>query len=109
MKVTKLAFGTIIASAVCMTGCVKAPFTPPMGAYTNIQAPLDLDYDATKIKGTKTGESTATCILGLVALGDASTQEAAKNGGLKTINHADYEYKNILGIYQETKVKVYGE
>jgi len=110
MKGMKIVTGTVVvAAAICMTGCVKAPFTPPMGVFTDIEAPLDLDYDVTKVKGTKVGESSSTCILGLVAVGDSSTQSAAQNGGLKTVNHADYEYKNILGVYQKTTVKVYGE
>ena len=59
--------------------------------------------------GPKKGEATAKTILGLVATGDCSIAAAARNGKLKTINHIDYKYKNILGIVQETTVVVYGE
>jgi len=67
-----------------------------------------VDFKDTKI-GLKKGESSSMCILGLVAVGDASTHEAAKNGGVTTIQTADYSYTNVLGIYQEYRTIVYGD
>ena len=95
------------AAAATFTGCISAPFTPPMGLYSEVSAPLSTE-GAIDI-GSKTGEATAKTILGLVATGDCSIATAAKNGKLTTINHVDYKYKNILGIVQETTVIVYGE
>ena len=34
---------------------------------------------------------------------------AMRNGNIQKISHANYEYKNYLGILQEGKVVVYGE
>ena len=92
-----------------MTGCVTAPFVPPQGfAFSQTTAPLDLEYEDTKIAGTKSGKAEVVSILGLVTVGDASSKTAAANGGITTIDHADYEHFNILGIFQKTTVIVYG-
>lgn len=94
-----------------MTGCVgvRAPFAPPSGsAFSQTSAPLDVEFEDTKIAGTKSGRAEVTCILGLFSYGDASSKTAAANGGITTIDHADYEHFNILGIYQKTTVIVYG-
>ena len=90
-------------------GCVSAPFVPPIGtAYTNIAAPLSTDYSETDL-GSKSGIASRTCFVGLLAFGDSSVEAAAAAGGITKVNHVDYLYKNILGIYQETSVVVYGD
>jgi hypothetical protein len=48
-------------------------------------------------------------ILGIVSTGDCSIDAAVKSGGLKKINHIDYGYLNIIGVFQKTTVYVYGE
>jgi hypothetical protein len=49
-------------------------------------------------------------VLGLVAWGDASTQAAAVNGGITTLNHADSEWLSILGfVYGRQTTVVYGD
>jgi hypothetical protein len=95
-------------SMLALTGCLTAPFTPPMGAVTSIDAPLSIDHNRSTVTSKK-GEASAICILGLVSIGDASTQTAARNGGLKTVHYLDYKYLNILGLYQSTIVMAYGE
>ena len=95
------------AAAVVSAGCVSAPFKPPMGLYSEVTAPLSTEGPVQL--GPKSGQATSKTILGLVATGDCSLATAAKNGGLRKINHVDYKYKNILGVIQETTVVVYGE
>lgn len=90
-------------------GCVVAPFRPPMGAFTNVRAPLSLEYASTPMQNVKTGAASSYSILGLAAWGDISLAAAARQGGLKTIHHADYDYLNVFGIYQKTTLLVYGE
>lgn len=104
-------FSTLAALAVlALTGCVRAPFVPPTGmAFSELKAPLDVDFQNTDISGLKKGSAETTSILGLVATGDASAQAAAKNGGITEILHADYEYYNVLGVFQRTTVIVYGK
>ena len=110
MKFSKIMTSVTIAATVLMTtGCLRAPFQPPIGtAYSDLKAPLGVEISDTKV-GPKTGKAKTTSILGLFATGDASIQAAAKNGGLKKVYHADYQYYNLLGIIQETTVIVNGE
>lgn len=97
------------SSLLLFTGCLSAPFMPPMGMfYSEVNAPLSVDHNKTMITSKK-GEASAECILGLVSFGDASTQTAAKNGGLTTIQYLDYTYFNVLGVYQKTTVTAHGE
>lgn len=96
-------------AAALAAGCVVAPFRPPMGAFTSVRAPLSLEYAGTPMRDVKVGTVESYSILGLVAWGDIGLAAAAKQGGLKTIHHADYDYLNIFGIYQRTTLLVYGE
>ena len=91
----------------CVVGGVVAPFQPPMGVVSIVQAPLSTEGNFSA--GSKKGESSAKCIMGIVSVGDCSIDAAAKNGGLQKINHLDYEYLNIIGVYQKTTVIAYGE
>ncbi len=105
----KLGLVTLTSSLMLVAGCLTAPFTPPMGfVYSNVDAPLSIDHNRSAIT-SKRGEASSVCVLGLVSVGDVSTQAAAQNGGLKTIQYLDYKYFNILGIYQKTTVIVHGE
>lgn len=86
-------------AAVSLSGCL----------YTNIRTPLDTDVASTTL-GSKTGTAHNESVLWLVAWGDASTATAAKNGGLKTINHMDTElYVVLFGLYTKTTTIVYGD
>ena len=92
-----------------LTGCMSAPVVPPIGMiYTNFEAPLDIDYSQTDVQGNK-GTSESISILGLVAIGDASAAAAADNAGIDTIEHADYEFFNVIGVYQRYRTVVYGD
>ncbi len=102
---------TLVAAALVssMASCISAPFVPPIGAaYADVKAPLDVDFKDTAVT-SKTGRAEAFCILGLVSWGDCSTKTAAAKGALKTISHADYEFFNVIGVYQKTTVVVEGE
>ena len=93
-----------------LTGCIHAPFVPPTGmAFSQFNAPLDVDFQNTDMAGMKKGTAETISILGLFATGDASSKAAAENGQISKIVHADYEYFNILGVYQKTTVVVYGK
>jgi hypothetical protein len=88
-----------LVGATVISGCL----------YTNITTPLDTDLDQTQL-GTKTGKSEAQLVLGLVAWGDAGTQEAAKNGDIKVLRGADQETFSILGLlYVRWRTVVYGD
>ncbi|MEO8376747.1 MAG: TRL-like family protein [Candidatus Sumerlaeota bacterium] len=94
---------------VTLSSCLSVPVMPPYGiVYTDYKAPLDYDQEKSPV-GDRTGTSETMSIVGLVALGDASIQTAAADGNIKTIYGADYEYFNVLGIYQTYKTVVHGE
>lgn len=97
----------IACCALVLVGCVSAPFRPPVGLIASVEAPLSTDGNW-KV-GSKRGEAACTCILGLWAGGDCSVAAAAEDGALNNVYHVDYEYTNILGIWQETKVIAYGD
>ena len=101
----------VCTCAMFCSGCVGyfAPVMPPQGGlFTAVSAPLDTDVENTP-NSYSMGSSTAVCILGLFAFGDASVTTAARNGGLERIDHLDYSYLNILFIYQGFTTKAYGE
>ena len=93
-----------LIGAVSLTGCtVVSPL--PGGIYTDVTATAAVGSAA---GSSKKGEAKATSILG-VALGDASLETAMKNGGITKVHHVDTKSRNILGVYAEYTVIVYGE
>ena len=109
MKRFLLSLIVLPALALLLNACVVAPVIPPVGwAYTDFRAPLDINYQATPVNSPKTGKAESMCILGMVATGDASAEAAARNAGISTIEHADYEFFNVLGVYQVYRTVVSG-
>ena len=92
-----------------LTACgTTAPFSPPQAMlFSNFKAPLSTEFDKTEI-GTKVGKASTYSFLGLISVGDTGIQEAARNGHITKVNHADYEHFNFL-VFQKTSVFVYGE
>ena len=79
------------------TGCI-AVYTPAIGVlYTEVYGPID----AGGAVGKKEGVACAQSILGLVATGDASIKEAARDGAITKIDSVDHYTRNILGILGE--------
>jgi len=82
-----------------LSGCV----------YANIKIPYDDDLNSTQL-GSKVGKASSHSILWLVAWGNEGIAEAAKNGDLKVINHADQEIFSVLfGVYSRRTIVVYGD
>ena len=92
-----------------LTACgTTAPFSPPQAMlFSNFKAPLSTEFDKTEI-GTKVGKASTYSFLGLISVGDAGIKEAARNGNITKVNHADYEHFNFL-VFKKTSVFVYGE
>jgi len=92
----------IIALLLCVSlfsGC----------AYVHTRAPYDANLDNTEI-GSKLGKASNYSLLWLVAWGDGSYAEAARNGNIKVMKHADIEVVSVLfGVYVRRTVLVYGE
>jgi hypothetical protein len=109
MKKKLLGLVGCAALAITFSGCLSVPVMPPYGiVYTSYKAPLDFDQEKSQV-GDRSGTAETMSIIGLVAMGDASIQTAAEEGNIKTIHGADYEYFNVLGIYQTYTTIVHGE
>lgn len=99
-----------LVSTLTLTGCYQAPVVPPMGyLIAQTTAPLDTDMDGLDLSNLDKGSATNVNILGCIAVGDCSVIEASRNGNLKEVQHADYTYTNIFGIYQSFTTHAYGK
>lgn len=95
--------------AIGLAGCYSTPIMPPSGwIYSSIKAPLDPNLSQTTL-GPKMGSAETQSVFGMVATGDCSIKTAARNGGIQTVTYADYEYFNMLGVFQRFIVTVYGQ
>lgn len=96
----------LLGMAGSTLGCIAAPVVPPIGlVYTELDAPLAPRGEV----GSRRGTSTVTSILFLVSTGDGSVRAAAQNGGIREVKLVDYEYTNVLGVYQRYTTVVYGD
>jgi hypothetical protein len=59
--------------------------------------------------GAKIGESCASSILGMVAVGDASVSAAKAAGGITQVSHIDHDNFSVLGVYATTCTVVVGQ
>jgi hypothetical protein len=74
--------------------------------YTNVSGPVAVG--ASQDTPTKVGRATSRSIFGVYAVGDASIDTAAKNGGITRIHHVDYETQSVLGVIADYTTVVYG-
>ena len=95
----------VVIVGLLSAGCATSI---PAGAfYTEVSFPGgvgsgDMSY-------SKVGKATTTSYFGLIATGDASISEAAKNGKIQKIKFVDYKVKNMLGFIGEYTTYVYGD
>jgi hypothetical protein len=88
-----------LLAMISLSGCM----------YSNIRFPLDEDLWKTEL-GSKVGVSSNYSIAWLVAWGDAGVDAAAKNGGIKVVNHMDMGIESYLfGLYVRRDTIVYGD
>ena len=94
------------ALAFALTGCATA--TAPVSGllYSNVTGPIGITGSADK--PTKVGRSHARSFFGLYATGNASIEEASRNGGITKIHHVDHETQVILGVIADFTTVVYG-
>lgn len=92
-------------AALALSGCAMAQSPVSGMLYTSVQAPLS----ATSVSGAaRTGTSSCSSILGILATGDCSITTAARAGGITEIQSVDYESTNLLGLYATFTTKVNG-
>jgi len=112
----------LLVVALFLGGCASAyqgaqiPVMPPLGVlFGSHRAPLQTDFEATPI-GSKVGTAKTKLLrepfytrLPIAAWGNASIEEAAKEGQISTVTHVDYAILNVLGIYIEFTVRAFGD
>ena len=97
----------VLACAFLVSACAVGAGSPVTGVAINTgTGPMDA---TSNIVGPKTGEASATSILGLFGFGDASIKKAAENGGIRKISTVDQKSMNILGIFATSTTIVTGE
>ena len=105
----------ILLATILLQGCVSppdAPFQPSTGIiFTSIKAPLTLDTDKSKFSSIEGMASTTHVAFYYFsfAVGDASLEQAMKDGLLKNVAYADYEWVSLFGIFGRLTVHTYGE
>ena len=99
----------LVAGSIGCAGFYQSPVMPAQAfVFNDVKAPMDIDFDKTRVPA-KRGEASTSNILGLVAWGDASVETAARNGGIKEIQAADYEFMSVLGVYSSYTTIVLGD
>lgn len=102
----KLLASIAMVAAATLTGCAST--YPVASIYQNFKLPVAAT-DSKISTQYKVGTSQVKSFCGLVAVGDASIQTAAKNGNITVIHHVDWEVQNVLGIIGTYRCIVYGE
>ena len=104
--------GLAVVAAAMLTGCAgfyAAPVVPPKGFfYNNYSAPVTTEFYNTQAMG-KRGTGWTKSVLGLFAWGDASMRSAAESAGITKIEHVEYEFYNVLGVYSKFTIIVTGQ
>ena len=102
MKKTMMLVATV-AIAITMSSCAAVG---TIGAlYTGHTKPTAV---TSNVVGSKVGVAKCTGILGLVAVGDAGVNTAAKLAGITQISHVDVKTTSVLGIFTTETYMVYG-
>lgn len=100
----KLLAGIFACAALLSVGCAKSPVVG--GIYTDVKDGLAVTGNA---GSSKVGTAEVKGYVGLVALGDASIQTAAREAGITRIHHVDYQTKSYVGLYTIYTIIVYGD
>lgn len=105
-----LLFGAILC--LCMNSCSLATglFSGTTGmtgsVYTGYTEPVTVTSNSC---GQKVGSAKCVSVLGLLAMGDAGVQEAARKAGITKISHVDKKVLSVLGLFTIHEFFVYGE
>lgn len=97
----KIICAAMLAMTLGLTSCGD------LGAiYTGYTAP---GTATSNTLGSKVGTAERISVLGLVAVGDAGVQAAAKSAGIKKVSHIDVQQFSVLGLFSKSTTVVYGE
>ena len=103
----KLSLALVALSALLFTSCATIATPAGMGAlYTDMQSGETATDNPV---GNKVGTAEAVNYLGLLVMGDASINTAAKKAGIKKISHIDSQKTTVFGIFSKYTIFVYGQ
>ncbi len=91
----------LLSQSAQATGLFYTETVYPVSA-TGAKTTKDLKY-------LKKGVSESKCILGLVELGDAGIEEAARAANIKQVYFIDIKVKSIFIFFSRLTTEVYGE
>jgi hypothetical protein len=87
----------LCAVMALLSGCGGFVQSPVKGLiFTAVQGPITA---TTSQANARRGSACAWSLLGLVALGDASIEEAKSDGQIREVSTVDHESFNILGVF----------
>jgi len=96
----------ILFSGAFLTGCAYA-VSPVTGVlYNEVDGPIAATSAPTS---SQVGAASCYSLFGLIGIGDASIETAARNGSITKIHHVDFSSTSLLGIFAKFTIKVYGE
>lgn len=95
------------ATVIITTGCATAVSPVGNGAlFTSVKGPVN----ATTSTGiSKSGQSCATNILGLIAVGDSSISTAKEKADISKVANIDHQSTTVLGLFSNYCTIVEGE
>jgi hypothetical protein len=96
----------LLCLLLATTGCALVVSPAFGGLYTDVKWGGEVTSNA---GASKSGSGEAMSVLGLVAVGDASVETAARKANITKIHHVDYHSWSILGIFGRITTTVYGE
>ncbi len=105
MKKVMVMLSVVCLGGLILSGCAFGPYAPGVG-YSSIKGPITSTGNA---PGSKVGTAEAVNYVGVVAMGDASIEAAARNGGIVRVKTVDYEMINYGPFYIKTMTIVTGE
>lgn len=101
----KLTLGLCLVCLMFLTQSCGTVFGPQGGLFTS----QTVGVYGTESNASKTGEACVQSILGLVAFGDGSVQNAAMNGGISVVKSIDLNSFSVLMLYARLCTVVKGE
>lgn len=102
----------LIMTSLCGCTAIDAPFKPSTGIiFTSYKAPLTTNFENTKYL-KNSGRASNTFIgysIFTISFGDSGLKKVMNDGYLDSVEYADYEFTQVLGIFSRTTVTAYGK
>jgi hypothetical protein len=105
----KMKLAAAALAAFLSTGCLATATGGDTFAFGFIYSGYKSGGAVGPAAATKTGQACVSSILGAIATGDASIEEAKRVGGITQVAFVDHEQFSILGLYATSCTIVHGQ